>query len=202
MSKHKNKPKPQRKCNLKTLVLNKAYLAIDIVDWEVAIADWFCGTADIIESYTDKDPIRSGLNVNGKQIVMPVPSIVYRNSSSKSQHALVKTLPYNRANLYERDKGRCIYCKKALTLREFTIEHVIPQHLGGLSDWINCRVCCSPCNLLKGGKTIQELGWEMPKKVSVPMLTKKAPKNIIMQIGGKIPQESWRPYIYWEWKLD
>lgn len=190
----------KNKSRLKVLVLNKAYLPIDIVDWEVAISDWFCGTADIIESYQDEPPIRSGLNTNGQQIVMQVPSIIYRNSSSKNQHALVKTLPYSRANLYQRDNGKCIYCKKALTLKEFTIEHVIPQCQGGLTDWLNCRVSCSPCNLAKGGKTVQEMGWEMPKKVSIPTLSKRAPKNIIMKIGGRIPQESWRPYIYWEWK--
>jgi len=192
---------PQNINRLGVLVLNKAFLAIDVVGWKSAITDWVAGTADIIDSYPDTN-IRSGLNTSGLRIDIPVPSIIHRPYSSKNQHAMIKTLPFSRANLFQRDHGRCIYCKKALTMKEFTIEHVIPQSRGGLTDWLNCRVACGPCNLAKGSKLVSEMGWVQPKEVTVPSLTKRVPKNIVVKIGGRIPTEAWRPYIYWEWKLE
>lgn len=41
---------------------------------------------------------------------------------------------------------KCIYCGILLTLRTFTIEHVIPRSKGGTNDLENLRPACDRCN--------------------------------------------------------
>ena len=78
-----------------------------------------------------------------------------------------------------------------------TLDHVYPVSKGGLSDWANLRAACSKCNGEKGNKTLSDLGWKLRSRVGIPTLTKGAPKNVITKIGGRIADESWRNYIYW-----
>ncbi len=182
----------------KTLVLNKAYLPINVIPWYDSITSWFLGKSEIIKTYNNEF-LRSGVNVKQKQqLVMEIPSIIYMHRSRIDPRAMVKTLPFSRVNLFNRDNGQCIYCKKNLSVNNFTIEHVIPRANGGLTDWFNCRVACSPCNLLKGCKTLEQMGWSAPSEVAIPTLNKKVPKTIINEIGGRVPDEAWRDYIYWE----
>lgn len=184
--------------NIKVLILNKAYLPINVATWWEVMTEWSKHKITVIDTYPDY-VIRTGINnVTGKQLVMNCPSIVYMHKSTIHQHALVRTIPFSRENIFHRDDGKCIYCKIELTLNNFTIEHVIPKAKGGLNDWYNCRVSCSSCNQLKGDKTLEELGWPNPPEVGVPTLNKKVPKNLINELKGKIPVESWRPYIYWD----
>ncbi|WP_459574495.1 HNH endonuclease [Cupriavidus sp. 8B] len=43
---------------------------------------------------------------------------------------------------------RCIYCKKIVHQSDLTLEHVIPQFLGGAyaPDWLKTRDVCQRCN--------------------------------------------------------
>lgn len=188
--------------NKKVLVLNKGYMAINVITVRRALELWYSNRADIIEYYPDIF-IRSGYNIHTReQVVVQAPSIIHMHRSRVNKKHLVTTVPFSRENLFHRDDGRCVYCNIELTLKTFTIDHVHPVSKGGLTDWHNCRASCSVCNGLKGNKTIEELGWKQPKKVGVPSINKRVPKNIISSIGGKIPNESWRPYIYWEFNLN
>lgn len=184
--------------SVKVLVLNKAYLPINVKTWSDVMTEWSNDKVTVIDTYSDYF-IRTGYNsITGKQLVMNCPSVVYMHKSTMHQHALVRTIPFSRENLFHRDGGKCIYCKRVLTLSNFTIEHVIPKAKGGLNDWYNCRVSCQGCNQIKGDKTLEELKWPNPPEVGIPMLNKKVPKNLINELAGRIPHESWRPYIYWD----
>lgn len=184
--------------SIKTLILNKAYLPINVIPWDKVMTLWSIDKITVIDTYPEH-VIRTGVNsITGKQLVMNCPSIVYLHKSTIHQHALVRTIPFSRENIFHRDEGKCIYCKRDLTLSNFTIEHVTPTSKGGLNDWYNCRVSCSSCNQIKGDKTLEELGWENPSEALIPILNKKVPKNLIKELRGKIPVESWRSYIYWD----
>lgn len=56
---------------------------------------------------------------------------------------------------YERQKGKCYYCKTAL-VGVYEIEHIIPLARGG-SNWPeNIVITCLTCNRTKGGKLPHE----------------------------------------------
>ena len=44
----------------------------------------------------------------------------------------------------------CDYCGQSITEANFTLDHVIPKHAGGLDTPDNLRVCCRSCNKYKG----------------------------------------------------
>lgn len=59
----------------------------------------------------------------------------------------------------QRDNHTCQYCGEPGE----TIDHIIPKALGGTSTWGNLCVACQKCNQHKGRKTLQEVGYKMPK---------------------------------------
>lgn len=173
-------------------------MPIDTCNWETAITNWANGRA-VIEDYYEDVVLRSAPDSNGvPRFVMNCPSVIRMIDCDVSAHDMVKTLPLTRKNILERDHYECAYCGTPLTLSTLTIDHVYPDSLGGLWDWANLRACCHPCNAVKGDKTLSELGWKLRRRVGIPTLTVDAPKSIITTIGGRVPHESWRKYIYWQ----
>lgn len=59
-----------------------------------------------------------------------------------------------RRAVFERDGYRCHYCGREVG--EPHCDHVLPVVLGGQSVMENLVTACSPCNLSKGPKTLQE----------------------------------------------
>jgi hypothetical protein len=74
----------------------------------------------------------------------------------------------NKRDLWKRDNGECGYCQRPLTLKEATIDHVIPQSHGGQTVWENVVTCCRSCNTRKGGKTPTEARMKLLKQLTVP----------------------------------
>ncbi len=48
--------------------------------------------------------------------------------------------------VYDRDGGRCTYCRRVLTLEKSTLDHYIPKALEGSKDISNLRLSCFKCN--------------------------------------------------------
>lgn len=200
MAKQQKLQKRQKTININkhpVLVLNKAYIPIDVYEWEAAICDWFSDRAEIVDEYTNIK-LHGGVDVkSGNQFVMNCPSVIRKITADCDGGRFVSSLPLTRNNILERDKHMCAYCGCKLTLATMTLDHVYPESKGGLSDWTNLRASCSKCNSQKGDKTLSDLGWKLRSRVGIPTIAKGAPKNIITKIGGKIADESWRKYIYW-----
>lgn len=179
------------------LVLNKAYMPIDVCTWGDAVRDYFNKRADIVHNYEDVD-LHGGFDVvTGEQFTMKCPAVIRMLESDVNGFGIVNMLPLTRKNILDRDKGKCAYCGDILKLSTMTLDHVYPESKGGLSDWANLRASCGKCNSAKGDKTLSELGWTLRSRVGIPTLTVHAPKSIVTKIGGRIPDESWRAYIYW-----
>ena len=197
---YNNSKRPQ------VLVLSKDWKTpINVYDYEDALVDWANGRAAIVHHYGDDVRIRSGRGTNGERTVdMACPSVIAMLDCRPSEFNTtnVKVLKPNKRNLYDREKGVCCYCGRKMSYKEGTIDHVYPESKGGLSDWINLRICCQACNSLKDNKTIGELGWKFPRRLGIPTLSEEVPKNIIHHIGGRIPHETWRPYMFWEVKIE
>ncbi len=58
--------------------------------------------------------------------------------------------------VYERDGGQCAYCGKWLPFAAATLDHIVPQSLGGPDTWENLVNCCVFCNQRKGGRTPEQ----------------------------------------------
>jgi hypothetical protein len=68
-----------------------------------------------------------------------------------------------RKNLCDKYGGCCAYCDVYVGKRG-TVDHYLPQSLGGTHDFDNLRWACTSCNNLKGDLPPQE--WEMNKPSS------------------------------------
>jgi HNH endonuclease len=51
---------------------------------------------------------------------------------------------------------RCLYCRRLLTPKNFTIDHRIPIARGGSFYLDNLALCCKPCNYQKGALRADE----------------------------------------------
>lgn len=174
----------------KVLVVNNGHMPIDVITWQDAISDWYSGRAQILCEYDD-------VWLHSATEEMLCPSVIVKLDSKPSAHDIVKTLPLTRRNILERDHNECAYCGVSLKVDTMTIDHVYPTSRGGLNDWANVRASCLDCNNKKGDQLLSELGWGFRRRVGVPTLTKNAPKSVITKIGGHVPHDSWRQYIYW-----
>src|SRR5258708_16498057 len=56
---------------------------------------------------------------------------------------------------YERQKGRCYYCKCTLP-KQYHVDHVIPLSRGGSNDPSNLVIACRRCNESKHNKLLHE----------------------------------------------
>jgi CRISPR/Cas system Type II protein with McrA/HNH and RuvC-like nuclease domain len=61
-----------------------------------------------------------------------------------------------RRRVFERDRYRCRYCARDMTLhfpyphlRVMTVDHIVPKVQGGTDRYDNLVICCHDCNNLK-----------------------------------------------------
>ena len=71
---------------------------------------------------------------------------------------------YLREMLCKAADSRCAYCNAPTKLREGTIDHHMPQALGGLTIMSNLRWSCVTCNGLKADMTPDEWARKQPAK--------------------------------------
>jgi hypothetical protein len=53
---------------------------------------------------------------------------------------------------YERQKGKCKFCKKEFDISEMEADHIKPWHEGGKTNAENCQMLCKQDNRTKSGK--------------------------------------------------
>lgn len=53
---------------------------------------------------------------------------------------------------YERQKGKCSFCKKHFSIEEMEADHITPWHEGGKTIATNCQMLCKEDNRRKSGK--------------------------------------------------
>jgi 5-methylcytosine-specific restriction endonuclease McrA len=77
-------------------------------------------------------------------------------------------LPFNRENLFRRDAYTCQYCGRQPGKNRLTVDHVMPQTRGGLTNWENCVTACKYCNQRKAGRTPVEAGMRLLREPRQP----------------------------------
>jgi hypothetical protein len=104
----------------------------------------------------------------------------------KMQHPEITGIAYQQGELqgyevkeYLLDKwGRiCAYCGKTNVPLE--VEHIIPKSRGGTDRVLNLTISCRACNLKKGNKTAEELGYPQIQQFSNKSLKATACLNNI-----------------------
>jgi 5-methylcytosine-specific restriction endonuclease McrA len=66
-----------------------------------------------------------------------------------------------RAHVYGRDRFRCRFCAVKLGWRSATIDHLVPLCRGGWDGEDNYATSCWTCNMAKGSRLLDELGWTL-----------------------------------------
>jgi len=160
-----------------TLVLNSAYQPIEKVHWTRAFVKVFQGRARAIEYYEE-----TVLSPNDEHFIPAVIACIQFSRLPK------RKLIYSKRLVYERDNFLCQYCRKKLTNRNATIDHVLPRCRGGKSNFINCVCSCSPCNSHKADKTLREAKMRLIREPRVPY---------IHPLKGKLgtPEPEWESYL-------
>lgn len=54
--------------------------------------------------------------------------------------------------VFERQKGKCVWCKKLFPFEEMEADHIKPWHEGGKTTIDNCQMLCKQDNRTKAGK--------------------------------------------------
>jgi 5-methylcytosine-specific restriction endonuclease McrA len=103
---------------------------------------------------------------------------------------------WSRRGVLQRDRYVCAYCGvrrgelqdgHALTVRDFTIDHVLPVSRGGGNTWSNTVCACWRCNQHKADRT--------PHEAKMPLRWEpKTPRVNYLVASGEIPA-AWRMYF-------
>lgn len=170
--------------NDSVLVLNKHLLAVQVTTVRDAIIaltaqrarvinqdykqftfdQWILESSFIIDSPNEKNYsgiIHSpSINIMAPQVIVAIECEYFEST--------IKNIRYSRRNVFQRDNGICQYCGEKPPKDQLTIDHVQPRSKGGNNSWTNVVTCCIECNAEKGDKTLEELGWKLKSKPTVP----------------------------------
>ena len=170
----------------RVLTLDSGFQALGFVSWERAMTLYFEGKVEVIQEYTDKW-VRSATQS------FKVPSVI---RFLKNVFKRIRKPRFSRENVFLRDKGKCQYCFKTESRDSFTLDHVTPRSLGGLTEWKNVVVCCIACNRKKADKTLAQSGMRLISKPEKPTNI-----NQILSWMPHMPPD-WKSFLYWNGELE
>lgn len=133
---------------MRVLVLNNDFTPISVTNLERGFKLVYKGKAEILE-HDEENPIVTDQKVYKRPFVIRLLKYIVLP---------FKKLKPTRENIFKRDGNKCLYCENNKNL---TIDHVIPRSRGGGNTWENLATCCSPCNVKKGDRTLEESGMKL-----------------------------------------
>lgn len=181
------------KFNRKVLVLNADFMPILRVDLEKAMGMLYVKkTATELDFYPEK--IQDSM---GRQY--PIPAVLLLKKMIKRSY---RKVPFNKKNVFMRDKCTCQYCNEVFSPQDLTYDHVIPRSKWtakheanmpqrGCTQWENIVTACRKCNLKKADKTPEEAGMKLNKRPRQPTYAEIA---LGLSPFERVPKE-WVPYI-------
>lgn len=108
-----------------------------------------------------------------------------------------ETIYAERMILYGRDRYLCAYCGLEFTLRNLTIDHVLPRSRGGKNTWMNTVTACKPCNVKKADRTPEEAGMQLLYRPYSPTVHEKMVlknRNLLLEqrefLLARVPKHS------------
>lgn len=198
----------------KVLVLNRIYTAIRVVDARRAFVMLCKQAAEVIavedgqyfnydfQTWTEISELQKQLDrdayswVRTPTIEIAVPKIVRLFGYDRVPKREIKL---NRRNIYHRDHNRCQYCGTRFSLKELTIDHIVPRVQGGGNTWDNLVCACVHCNTRKGGRTPRQAHMKL---IRPPFKPRHNPA-MTLRLGSK-KYQSWKAFLndaYWTVEL-
>lgn len=162
--------------NKRVLVLNLDHSPVAVVTAQKAIVLCLMEKANCLSTY----PL---LEIRTVSRSFDYPAVIRLNE--------YKNIPYkgvllNRNNLFRRDNGVCQYCGSS---KQLTIDHVIPRSKGGKSNWTNLVTACHRCNVNKGDKSPEQVGFKLKKEPFKPTL------SFFLAEYAERKAEEWLPFL-------
>jgi 5-methylcytosine-specific restriction endonuclease McrA len=161
----------------RVLLLNATFEPLAVVTAKRAVVLMLTGKAECVEAALE-GAFRS------ENLTVAAPSVMRLSRYVRVPYR--RPVPMTRAGVLRRDGRRCVYC----TRRADTIDHVVPRSRGGAHTWDNCVAACRTCNSKKADRLLEELGWTLAVKPTVPHRA----------VGGVMvlavePHPSWEPWL-------
>jgi 5-methylcytosine-specific restriction endonuclease McrA len=141
------------------LVLSTGYEPLFKTNWKRAITAVFCGRAEVVETHETLYIGTGTGKIEFPTIVRFLTGVIAGRIKNINRRASP-----SKKTIWARDKGQCQYCDKKLTIKDCTIDHVIPKSKGGKHTWNNVVIACRKCNQKKGSKLPKECGM-IPKEI-------------------------------------
>lgn len=113
----------------------------------------------IIPPDTDLLEVRSP-----SQVILVPAEIIFSVNKAFVPHVPMPT----KAGVYRRDRGVCAYCERPIPIEDASMDHVIPQSLGGPATWDNLVNACRRCNEKKANRTPEQAGMPLRVKPFTP----------------------------------
>lgn len=195
-----------------TLVLNKNFYAVHVIDWKRALSLLYQGHAQAVdENYAQYDfddwrelsaLMKEHPNgfVRAVNFKIAIPEIIKLTRYDKLPKRDVK---FNRRNLYEHYKFKCGYCGEKFDSKELNLDHIVPRSRGGKTTWANIITTCIPCNTKKRDRTPEEAGMNLLVKPTKP---RWRGNRSYFKFSVKLPmKKSWQKIIdakYWNTELE
>lgn len=178
-----------------TLVLSFTYTPVARIPSFRALKMVLSGRAEVLEEYSDQ-------TINSFSASWFVPSVIrFVRKAVNFFHR--RYIRFNRKNIWLRDKGTCQYCGNAVSIREFTFDHVTPLSQGGKTTWDNIVVSCRACNQKKTNRTPKQARMAL---LTQPVCPKSLPATSLNDLWGTDVPETWKEYLgsvqYWQGILD
>ena len=165
--------------NAQVLVLNFNYEPLNVTSARRAIGMVMLGKAETVEC--------NGELIRSERLAIPLPSVV------KLAHFVRRPLPelkLSRKSILARDHYTCQYCGR--TDGPLTVDHIVPRHLGGDTEWANLVCCCTRCNSRKGHRLVSAAGMKLTRQ---PRRPRYVPYISLAKFLAAVRDEKWRPYL-------
>ena len=160
------------------LVLNQNYQPLNICNIRRAVVLLGRGNAELL--------LNGRGYIHSVSATLQIPSVIRLIYMVK--RPLMRRRLSRRAIAY-RDGFTCQYCGKSL--KEYTLDHIIPRWRGGGHFWENVVSACIPCNHRKAGQTPKEANMRLMKQPQAPR------PNPYYLFHYKSIREEWRQFIPW-----
>lgn len=151
---------------------------MSVIPWQQAVRLIFLDRVQVLASYEDRQ-------IHSPTLEMNVPALVVTNEFMKYK----KSVRFSRRAVYLRDLYTCAYCDEVFPDRELTLDHVVPQCMGGKTNWTNIVTACTKCNHAKGSKIIQ------PNRLPFKPEYWHIVGNSLKHQNFHIRHDSWKPYL-------
>ncbi len=183
----------------RVLVLNRLWQAVHICTVERAVALVFVGHARVVHEddgafqtfsfpeWTSVLPDPEAERIRTIALDIRPPQVIVLSHYDRFPR---KEVRFSRQSVFERDKFTCQYCGRRLEGRLLNLDHVLPRHQGGHTNWENVVCSCLDCNRRKGNRTPEEAGMRLLRPPQRPRWRPLMQTNVPID-----PEHLWRHFV-------